>query len=392
MITRKLTAALLGAAAGISAFGLVAGAQAAGVTDTEIIVGSHSDLSGVASVWGAPSTNAMRLRFEEVNAAGGIHGRKIRFVVEDNQYQVPRAVQAANKLLNRDKIFVMLGALGTPMNNAVMKRQLAKNVPNLFPFSSSKAMSEPFHRRKFMQLSSYYDQIRAGTKHFVEVRGKQTVCAVYQDTDYGRETYNAAVDQLEAMGMKLAESSAHKPTDADFTAAIGKMRNAGCDAIAMGTIIRDTILPVATAGKIGYDVEFFGNVATYDLLVSGAKGGVTEGYYAMTSFEIAYPDDPRPEVQNFVRSYRDRFGKDPNGAAQLGYSGADMLVFALDKAGRDLTVDNLVTALESIENYRDRFGGPTLGFGPEVRRGTNAAFLAQVQNGRWVRLSDSMSY
>src|SRR6476661_2515645 len=96
-----------------------------GVTDTEIVLGSHTALSGPVSAWGVGSTEGTRMRFDEANEKG-INGRKIKFVVEDNQYQVPRAVQAANKLINNDKIFVMLGALGTPMNNAVLGDQLAK--------------------------------------------------------------------------------------------------------------------------------------------------------------------------------------------------------------------------------------------------------------------------
>ena len=75
------------------------------------------------------------MRFDEFNAKGGAHGRLIKFIVEDHQYTVPRAVQAANKLLRRDKVALMLGSLGTPMNNAVLTDQLKLNVPNLFPLT-----------------------------------------------------------------------------------------------------------------------------------------------------------------------------------------------------------------------------------------------------------------
>ena len=90
-----------------------------GVTATEILLGTHTALSGPVSAWGIGSTEGTRMRFDEANEKGGVHGRKLRLIVEDHGYQVPRAVQAANKLINSDKIFVMVGALGTPMNNAV---------------------------------------------------------------------------------------------------------------------------------------------------------------------------------------------------------------------------------------------------------------------------------
>ena len=89
-----------------------------GVTDTEILIGTITDLSGVTAVQGVNNANAVRLAFDEVNDKGGINGRKIRYIVEDSQYQVPRAVQAMNKLLNNDDVFFTIEDGGTPMNNA----------------------------------------------------------------------------------------------------------------------------------------------------------------------------------------------------------------------------------------------------------------------------------
>src|SRR5947208_12843755 len=107
------------------AIGLVGAAAAQketrGVSKTEIVLGMHTDLSGPAATYGVSSSNAVKMRFDEVNATCGIQGRKIRLVVEDSQYQVPRAVQAGTKLINRDHIFAMVAALGTPMNKALFK-------------------------------------------------------------------------------------------------------------------------------------------------------------------------------------------------------------------------------------------------------------------------------
>src|ERR1700709_1870961 len=94
-----------------------------GVTDTEIVIGTITDLSGVTAVQGVNNSDALRMVFDEANAKGGIHGRKIKYIVEDNQYTVPRAVQAMNKLLNNDNIFMALSDGGTPMNDANMPAQ-----------------------------------------------------------------------------------------------------------------------------------------------------------------------------------------------------------------------------------------------------------------------------
>ena len=363
-----------------------------GVTDNEIVVGMYTDLSGVAANWGLNNSNAWRLKFDEVNAAGGIHGRKIKLIIEDNQYQVPRSVQAANKLLNRDNVFMMVANAGTPMNNATLPEQIEKNVPNIFPLTSARSMYEPLHRLKFGLGSSYYDQMRAGVKYFVEQKGKKTLCAMYQDTDFGRDVMSGVWEQTKAMNIKLAAETAHKPTDTDFSAAVAKLRDAKCDLVLLGTIVRDTNQIIAAIRKIGWDVDILGQIATYDTAVAEAPGGVNEGLYTMTAILFAAPDDPREKVQSFVKKYKAAYNKDPNFAAQIGWSGAQVVIAALEKAGKDLTTESFLNALESIREFKDDFDSPPFTFGPDKHQGSNLSFLTQVQKGRFVRLGDAIGY
>src|SRR5260370_21774547 len=98
-----------------------ASAQTRGGTSTEIVFGMHTDLSGVAATYGVSSSNGVKMRFDEINEAGGVNGRKIKVIIEDQSYQVPKAVQACNKLINRDKVFAFVAPLGTPMNYACLQ-------------------------------------------------------------------------------------------------------------------------------------------------------------------------------------------------------------------------------------------------------------------------------
>src|SRR5262249_42638123 len=182
---RRLVAMAL--LAGVLAVASWVGADTRGVSKGEIILGMHTDLSGPAATYGVSSSNAVKMRFDDLNGAGGIHGRKIKLFVEDTQYQVPRAVQAGNKLINRDNIFAMVAGLGTPMNNALFKEQFDAGVPNLFPLSAARSMFEPFNRLKFYGAATYVDQVRAGINYFVTKKGKKALCAMYQDTDFGKE-------------------------------------------------------------------------------------------------------------------------------------------------------------------------------------------------------------
>ncbi|MBS0639716.1 MAG: ABC transporter substrate-binding protein [Proteobacteria bacterium] len=382
----KLSSVLLSALAGGVLFGATT-ARAAdpvrGVTDTEIVIGTITDLSGVTAVQGVNNSDAVRMAFDEANAKGGIHGRKIKFIAEDNQYQVPRAVQAMNKLLNSDNVFMTIDNGGTPMNDANMPTQFAKNVPNMFPLTAARSMYEPYNRLKFAQFASYYDQMRSAVKYFAEKKGRKNFCVMYQDSDFGKDVLAGAVAQTEAMGMKVVATTAHRPTDTDFNGNVTKLKDAGCDVIMLGTIVRDTNIIVQTVRKLGWDVDLVGQFAAYDTAVAGLPGGATEGFFCMTPALYAYPDDPRPEVQAFAKKYKDRYGRDPNFHGEVGYTAAQMVLIGLDRAGKDLNVDSFIKAMESITEYKDIFGS-TLSFGPDQHHGSTRSFLTVVKNGRWV--------
>jgi branched-chain amino acid transport system substrate-binding protein len=377
------------AAAGVA----VAQKETRGVTKTEIVLGMHTDLSGPAATYGVSSSNAVKMRFDEANDKGGVHGRKIRLVVEDTQYQVPRAVQAGAKLINRDRIFAMVAGLGTPMNNALFKDQLEAGVPNLFPLSAARSMFEPFHKLKFYGAATYVDQVKAGINYFVTKKGKKALCAMYQDTDFGKEVLDGVQAQVDKMKLKLVETATHKPTDQDFTAQITKLKAAGCDLVVLGTIVRDSIVPYATARKIGWtDVDFLGSAATYDMFVAAAQGGVTEGLYAMGLTDMPYRDTLSATAQAWFDRYKERYKVEPNIGAIYGHVAADLTMVALEKTGPELTVDNFVRALESIRGYKDIFNGPEVNFGPDKHQGASSSFLAVVKGGRWVRLTEPLTH
>ncbi len=362
-----------------------------GVSDNEVVLGVYTDLSGPTAIWGVGATNAARLRFDEANAAGGVHGRQIRYVVEDTSYQVPKAMSAANKLINRDEVLAVLLGVGTPLNNAIMPKLFEANVPNLFPISGGRQMVEPFHPLKFTQRGIYYDEVRASVKYFVENKGAQVPCVIYQDTDYGVEILEGARDQAEAMGLEVAAVSAHKPTDSEFTAAILRLKNAACDLVLMGTVHRDTILVLDAARKMGWDgVSWVGNNAVYAQVIADQESG--EGFYSFVHMAKIYADDDMsPEVRAWWDAYVERYDEEPGLAAMEGYRGADLAVVALERAGRDLTTDGLVKALESIDNYTDIFGYK-VSFGPDKHSGATESVLSQVQDGRWVTLDEAISY
>lgn len=356
-----------------------------GVTADTITIGSHTDLSGAVAIWGVPARNGMRMRFDEANDAGGIHGRKIKFVVEDNQYQVPVAVKAANKLLNVDNIFLMVGALGTPMNIAVMPKMFEAGVPNLFPITAAVQMYEPLHPWKFSYFVSYRDQARAGIRYMVEKHGIKSVCLQTLASDYGHEAevgFNLAVEEL---GLDVAYVGHHKAVETDFVGTMTAIKNSGCELLVLGPLVRDTILIYAAAREAGWDAPILGNMVSYVPEVAQASDGRTEGLYAVASFYMPPFDgvEPGSWLADWYARYVERFDEEPAAQSIIGYVIGDLTVRALEGAGPDLTRDKVLAALEKIENYKDPFGGPTLTFSPTKHQGGDYLYLYQVVDSQW---------
>lgn len=362
-----------------------------GVSDDEIVIGAHTALSGPAAIWGVGSTQLARMMFEEVNAKGGIHGRKIRYVVEDTQYQVPLAVKAVNKLLNRDKIFAMHLALGTGHNNAVFNRQFAKNVPNLFPLTGAVSMGLPFHKLKFQSLSTYRDQTRAGIRYFHKTKGHKRICTFVQDTDYGQEVLDAVEAEVAALGLEVVAETKHKPTETEFVGSMTALKKANCELIVFGTIMADAIRGYSTARKIGVTADMIGNVASSDRVVASAKNNATEGFYVATSARAPYRDsNPTPAQMDLIERFNKRYGEDPSGASIYAHMQTKLLIQALQDAGRDLTVDKFIAAMENIKDFDDGIGTPLHTFSNTSHVGTDGVLLDVVKGGKFVPVADDI--
>ncbi|MGR3454720.1 ABC transporter substrate-binding protein [Pseudooceanicola sp.] len=361
-------------------------AQTPGVTDTEIKLGGAHDLSGIFAPFSVPAVAAANAYFDKINAEGGVHGRKITYIVEDHGYQVPKAVQAANKLINRDQVFAMVLNLGTPHNIAMFQLMGPKGIPNVSPITAARQMIEPFEPWKFAGTSSYYDAILATTEYMIENEGAQKVCLMLLPTDFGKEI-EAAVHKLADEGkVELGAEVAHKPDESDFTGALGKVKDSGCDTIGMALGVSQMINAIATARKLGMDQKFMLSGAGFHTVVAKglAQQGVMDGVFAGAGWQDLEARMGDPEVQEFVAAYKEATGEDyPGTGALLGHSGARIVVEALEAAGPDLTHESFIAAMEGL-NFEDKVAGNTVTFSAEDHAGADEVFVSKIENGSWV--------
>jgi branched-chain amino acid transport system substrate-binding protein len=365
-----------------------------GITADTITIGSHTDLSGVLAVWGVPMVNGMRQRFDEQAEVGGVHGRMIEFVVEDTQYQVPLAVKATNKLINVDEIFAMLGAMGTPHNNAVFDSMFEANVPSIFPLTAAVSMYEPLHPMKFSFFVSYRDQIRGGMRYLVEKYDYKKVCVQSLATDYGAEVGIGFEQSVEENGLEVVYEGRHKITETDFTGTVTSIKNSGCELLAVGPFIKDAIQLYTAARDAGWEGTVVANMVPYLPEVPGAANGGMEGLYAAAPFFV--PDFSGVIEDEWVSAwhakYVSRFGDEPAAQSVIGYVMADLLIQSLETAGPDLTVEKMLAALEGISRYDNPFGGPTISFNAQKHMGGDYLNLYQVIDRKWVTVAESLPY
>lgn len=363
-------------------------AQTQGVSRNEIVIGTAQDLSGPIVALSKPAVNGMRMRVEEINEVGGIHGRKLKLVVEDHGYDPKKAVLAAQKMIQKDKIFAALGSIGTPTAMAAMPLYLEKNVAHLFPLTGARQMYEPLQKLKYSFSAPYFDQMRSGLKRLVKEKGLKRVCTLYQDDDYGAEVMEGGAAALKDLGMSYAERTTYKRGATDFSSQVAKMKEAGCDTVVMGTVVRETIGALATARKLGFTPESIGTTATYFDIIHKLGKDAVNGYYSMCTVNYPYADDPSANVRAWFQRYQERYKEDPTVLSVYGYQLVNLFAVAADKAGPKLTPDTLNQALESLSVPRDMFGGDEQKFSPRNHLGSNRAKLCRIVDGRWRSITD----
>ncbi|MCI4430713.1 MAG: ABC transporter substrate-binding protein [Burkholderiales bacterium] len=363
-------------------------AQSQGVSKNEILIGSIQDLSGPLAGFGKQVRLGMMLRVDEINEQGGVNGRKLKLLFEDSGYDPKKAVLAAQKLVNQDKIFLMAGHIGTAQNNAAMPVQFEKNVINFLPVTAAREMYEPFHRLKYSFAVTYYDQMRTFLPRIVKDKGSKKPCTIYQDDEFGLEVVRGAEAGLKGIGMEFAEKTSFKRGATDFSSQVARMKAAECDLVVLGTIIRETIGTIGESRKTGFNPVFMGSSAAYTDLIHKLGGKAMDGLYATMTSQNPYLDDASQKVSFWAKKYKTQFNEDPTVFSVYGYVIIDTFALAAGKAGANLTTDSFIKAMDTLKIAPDIFGSAEASFTATKRLGSDASRLSQIVDGKWKVMSE----
>lgn len=384
-----LAGAVLAASLGASS---LAQAQTQGVTDTEIVLGTHLDLSGPVAA-GMPSLrNAMQLRIEEVNAAGGINGRKVRLVIEDNAGQPQQAVRAVQKLTKSDNVFAIINPFGSGANLATLKMVIDANVILWAPWAASNIIQKTANGSPlvFTTVQNYDSTTATGMSWAAKNWKPQRVGVIYQEGPFG-DMVKAGVAQAqkEVGGFTVAAEAAWKAGDIDFSSQVARMKAANVDVIVAGTITRETVAVMAETKKLGWNVKVLTTLPGRSSIVIGVGKDAVDGLYGIGGWRLHDAGSKEPEVAKFLAAFKQKFNADADENAANAYSYTAWFLGALQSVGRNLTTDAAVKALQASGHQdfttyaRQTFKANHVN--PEL------VSIDQVKGGKWTKVSEPMS-
>lgn len=385
-LRRRTVPALAFAAAMLAGAGAAGAQTAPGITAKEVHLGGVMALSGPVRFVSEPMEKAMRAVFNDVNARGGIHGRQIKWSVEDDAYQPARTITGVKKFIERDGAFAVVGLLGAPTTSAALPYSTQAKVPVV----SINGMPSPPPPYGFGIQASYADLMYQLTKHLVTAGGVKKLGFFFQNDDlgeFGRTGMERALKELGAEKLLVA-SVGYERGATDYTAQVLRLRDAGAEAvIAMGTV-GSVAAAIKQAGAIGYKPIWgtyaIGASATMQKLVGDQIEGLT---FAMET-EIDTAATPGLMKANaLVAKDNPDLKLDYN--AMLGYAVAELAVKALQAAGRDLTRDKFVSAAESLGKYQGDV--MSVSITPDKHTGADSVRVYRWKDGKTMPASEPES-
>lgn len=367
-----------------------AAGEVPGVTDDEIRVGMIADLTGPLAFIGQEASAGARLYLQHINDQGGVCGRRIELIVEDDGYKPPRTIAAFRKLVDRDRIFCFAGNLGTSTTTATFPFLERERIPLIAPLTLASTMHTPPKRYVFAMDPSYNIQSWTIVKYILEEEKATSprLAALYQDDDAGHDGLEGLRQAAAHYHLPIVAEESHKRGAVDFTTQALNLRRKDPTHVILFSVYRETAAVLKEARRANWRPRFIGFTPAADDKVVALAGEAAEGYLAVQSFDLW--DDGR-KMKHYRELLRERAPeRSPALYHAFGIWIAQVLVEGLERAGRDLTREKLVEAMESFRGW-DASVGPPLTYGPGLRGGKNtAAFLARadIEKKRLVRATD----
>ncbi|HWA39084.1 MAG TPA: ABC transporter substrate-binding protein [Burkholderiales bacterium] len=353
-----------------------------GVSADKIVLGQAAVFSGPAAQLGIQMRNGIKAYFDLVNEKGGVNGRRLELVTEDDQYESKVAPVASKKLIEEHKVFALLGYVGTPTGVAHLPVVTQAKVPLVGMFTGAEALRVPFNRYVFHVRASYYDETEKIVEQVVSTGGRK-ISVFYQDDAYGEAGRKGTELALERRQLKIHSTGTVVRNTVAVEEAAKKIHASQPDAVVMVGAYAACAAYVKAMQKLGsgatfYNVSFVGSKALSDAL---GKDGVGVAISQVVPFPWA---TGIPVVKEYQAASKKAGFTDYNFSALEGFITAKVMVEGLRRAGRNLTREGLIDTMEKMNDVD--LGGFFVSYSPKNHTGSKFVDLTIIaRDGKFMR-------
>jgi ABC-type branched-subunit amino acid transport system substrate-binding protein len=356
-------------------------ALAQGVTNDRVLLGQAAVFSGPAAQLGIQMRNGIKAYFDHVNEKGGVHGRRLELVSEDDFYEASRAPAASRKLIEEHKVFALLGYVGTPTGVVHLPVVTQAKVPLVGMFTGAEALRVPFNRYVFHVRASYYDETEAIVEQVASTGGRN-IAVFYQDDAYGQAGLKGVEIAMAKRKMKIAALGTVERNTIKVENAVKSIHAAKPDAVVMisaYTSCAEFIRQMKRAGSAAtfYNVSFVGSKALADALGKDGTG-------VAISQVVPFPwGTAVPVVKEYQQLAKKAGFTDYNFSAIEGFLVAKVMVEGLRRTGRDLTREKFIDTMEKLDVD---LGGFYVTYSPKSHTGSKFVDLTIIgREGKFLR-------
>jgi branched-chain amino acid transport system substrate-binding protein len=347
-----------------------------GVNEGKIVFGQAAALDGPAQALGQGMRQGIIAAFEEANRGGGVSGRKLELKSIDDGYEPERTIDATKKLIDDDKVFALIGAVGTPTSQAGQPIATAAKVPFIGPFTGAEFLRNPYNRYVVNVRASYFQETEAWIEHLTKDLGVEKIAILYQDDAFGLAGLNGVQRALSKRNMALVASGSFKRnTTAVKTALLDIMKAQPQAVLTVGPY-----KPVAAFIKLAHEVKLDARFVAISFVGSDslAKELGGDGAGVIVSQVVPFPwDASLPVVAAYQKSIVAVDRKAQPGFVSLeGYFAGRLVIDALKRVKGEPSREAL---LDAINAGPIDLGGVTLSYGPSKNQGSDQVYLTVLQ-------------
>ncbi|MQR00131.1 ABC transporter substrate-binding protein [Glaciimonas soli] len=347
-----------------------------GITDQKIVLGQSAAFSGPAAQLGIEMHAGAKAYFDEINAQGGVYGRRIEIVTADDKYEPDLAAANTKQFIEKDNVFALFGYVGTPTSNAALPIFTQAKVPFFAPFTGAQSLREPLNREVFNIRASYFDE----TGHLVEKlvnTGIKNIAVFYQNDAYGKAGLEGVQRALKQMNVQMVETATVERNSLDVAKAVSTILPKRPDAVIEISAYASSAAYIKAMRKAGYTGQFYNVsfVGSQPLADTLGKDGVG----IVISQVVPFPwTSSVPVVGEYNKLLTKTGIKNPNFTSLEGFLAAKIFVEGLRRAGKDLTREKLVKALETINIHNYDTGGFDINFSPTNHSGSKFVEMTMI--------------